>query len=80
MAIKDLISPGIGFTPGSPRYIITRGLSTGGAPPPPPPPPPPGSGFGVAGISIPEPFVGTSVTGPDGITTPYGVRRNVGAP
>lgn len=28
MPIKHLISPGIGFSPGSVKYIITRGLST----------------------------------------------------
>lgn len=29
MPIKHLISPGIGFSPGSPKYIVTRGLSIG---------------------------------------------------
>lgn len=28
MPIKHLISPGIGFSPGSVKYLITRGLST----------------------------------------------------
>lgn len=28
MPIKHLISPGIGFLPGSVKYLITRGLST----------------------------------------------------
>lgn len=27
MAIKDIIGPGIGFTPGSVKYIVTRGLA-----------------------------------------------------
>ncbi len=31
MAIKDMISPGIGFTPGSVEYIVTRGLDAGPA-------------------------------------------------
>ncbi len=31
MAIKDLIAPGLGFTPGSVLYLITRGLSMGSA-------------------------------------------------
>ena len=26
MAIKHLVSPGIGFSPGSIKYIVTRGL------------------------------------------------------
>lgn len=26
MAIKDLISPGVGFAPGGVRFIVTRGL------------------------------------------------------
>ena len=30
MAIKDMISPGIGFTPVSVEFIITRGLGTAG--------------------------------------------------
>lgn len=29
MAIKDIIGPGIGFSPGSAGYIVTRGLSFG---------------------------------------------------
>lgn len=29
MAIKDLIGAGIGFNPGSLKFIITRGLSIG---------------------------------------------------
>lgn len=29
MAIKDIISPGIGFTPGSVEFIVTRGLGAG---------------------------------------------------
>ncbi len=31
MAIKDLISPGVGFAPGSVEYIVTRGLDAGAA-------------------------------------------------
>lgn len=31
MAIKDLISPGIGFSPGSVEYIVTRGMDSGEA-------------------------------------------------
>ena len=31
MAIRDLISPGIGFSPGSGKYIVTRGLLAGAA-------------------------------------------------
>ncbi len=31
MAIKDMISPGIGFTPVSVEYIVTRGLDAGPA-------------------------------------------------
>ena len=31
MAIKDLISPGIGFAPGSIKFILTRGLGIGAA-------------------------------------------------
>lgn len=29
MAVKHLISPGIGFSPGSVKYIVTRGLFPG---------------------------------------------------
>lgn len=29
MAIKDLIARGIGFTPGSVKFIVTHGLSIG---------------------------------------------------
>ena len=29
MATKHIISPGIGFTPGSVKYIVTRGLIAG---------------------------------------------------
>lgn len=32
MAVKDLISPGIGFTPGKIGFIVTRGLGSGEAP------------------------------------------------
>ena len=31
MAVKDLISPGIGFTPASIKFILTRGLGIGAA-------------------------------------------------
>lgn len=31
MATKHLVSPGIGFTPGSVKYIVTRGLFPSGA-------------------------------------------------
>ena len=31
MAIKDMISPGVGFTPVSVEYIVTRGLDAGAA-------------------------------------------------
>ena len=34
MAIKDLITPGIGFAPGSVSFIITRGLGGGAESPP----------------------------------------------
>ena len=29
MAIKDLIGPGIGFSPGGVKYLVLRGLSIG---------------------------------------------------
>ena len=29
MAIKDIIAPGIGFSPGSVEYIVTRGFDIG---------------------------------------------------
>ena len=29
MPVKHIISPGIGFSPGSIKYIVTRGLSIG---------------------------------------------------
>lgn len=32
MSIKNMISPGIGFSPGSVKFIVTRGLSTTSAP------------------------------------------------
>lgn len=32
MSIKNMISPGIGFSPGSVKFIITRGLLTTSAP------------------------------------------------
>ena len=31
MAIKDIIAPGIGFTPGGVNYIVTRGFDNGPA-------------------------------------------------
>lgn len=34
MAIKNIIAMGIGFTPGSVKYIPTLGFSTGATPPP----------------------------------------------
>lgn len=33
MAIKDMIGPGIGFSPGSVKFIITRGLTASTAVP-----------------------------------------------
>ena len=32
MAIKDIIAKGIGFTPGSAKWIVTHGFSIGTAP------------------------------------------------
>ncbi len=32
MTVKHIISPGIGFSPGSVKFIVTRGLSTTSAP------------------------------------------------
>lgn len=32
MTIKHMISPGIGFSPGSVKFIVTRGLFTTSAP------------------------------------------------
>lgn len=29
MAVKNIIGPGVGFTPGSPKYIVTRGFDHG---------------------------------------------------
>ncbi len=31
MSVNDMISPGIGFTPGSVEFIVTRGLIAGAA-------------------------------------------------
>ena len=31
MPVKHIISPGIGFSPGSVKYIVTRGLTIGAA-------------------------------------------------
>ncbi len=31
MAVKDMIGPGIGFSPGSVKFIITRGLTSSAA-------------------------------------------------
>lgn len=37
MPVKDVINDGIGFFPGKPGYIVTRGLLAGVTPPPPTP-------------------------------------------
>lgn len=34
MPVKHLVSPGIGFSPGSVKYVVTRGLTPGVAPVP----------------------------------------------